>query len=174
MDAIDFFIKILASLAGIAAPVIAWFVFNLNRQKRDDTWFRAFDELHDKFWNDPDFISVRAWIANDAAYERIEEIFKLRQNGRGNITTDQYTQLERFDRFLNFLLRANAVGERLRDRRTLWANLNFGYWVTEMKSSARPKLRDYFIEHYVKRGVILPGYSQDGSRNGGLSDSPES
>ena len=58
------FIEIVLGIIGVA---IAFSIYRLNIQLRQDSWARTLREVHQFFWTDPYCEEVRAWIANDEA-----------------------------------------------------------------------------------------------------------
>src|SRR5262245_30287910 len=87
--------------------LVALFGLFLNFKQRQDSWVRSFNELHQAFWQDGDFEKVRAWIANDQEYSKLDPILQKRFSGRGKLSGEEYKELERLDKFFNLLLRAH-------------------------------------------------------------------
>jgi hypothetical protein len=69
------FMEFLFSAIG---ATIAFSIYKLNIQLRRDSWARTLREVHQFFWTDPYCEEVRAWIANDEAYEKVRPILKKR------------------------------------------------------------------------------------------------
>ena len=103
MNIYEFSFLILQCIIGTASIVIAIYVFKLNHLRREDSWVKSFNELHNQFWNDDSFKKVRSWIANDNDYQNLEAILIKRLIGRQNVTKIEYEVLDNLDKLFYFL-----------------------------------------------------------------------
>lgn len=154
--------QILQWLPGVMGALIAWLGYKLSRQQSRESWLRTYKDLHEAFWSDPDFREIRAWLACDAAYSRLCPILsKRRQIDEGvqpalSLTEDEYAQLERLDRFLNFLMRVVVVNPEFKRQKSLWTKLYFDYWLAQFGRATRSELTWYLQRFYPDLAVMLP------------------
>ena len=102
-----------SGLTGVGAIFLAYYAYRLTKRQRDDAWFHAFTTLHESFWNDDDLKYVRACIANDADYAELEPILRKHLHGRNQLSRYEYPNLQKVDKFFNFLIRAREVSKEL-------------------------------------------------------------
>lgn len=121
--------QVLSSLISIFGVLVALFAYRLAARKQTDAWFQALNDFHQYFWDDQDLKQVRTWIANDQAYLYLESIIGKRLKGRINLDEDQYSELEKIDKFFNFIQRVYIVSQQLGNQQELWKRLYFQYWI---------------------------------------------
>ena len=165
-------------LLGIVGAAIALFVYRLGLQQRRDSLVAAFTELHQQFWGEKIFSRVRAWIADDTAYQELDAILAKRMLGRNQLDLGEYCHLDKLDRFLNLLVRADALAQRIypRSQRSrwqwlwelvktrsipekrphLWELLYFQYWLNAIVEAGRHRFWLYYNEHYEGNSTPLP------------------
>ena len=136
---------IITSFVGLVNSALAYLVYQLNRQNRNDAFAKSYTELHEKFWSDEDFKKVRSWLANEESYRELRPILKNRLMERSSVSKNDYEQLERLDKFMNFMIRAQEVDRQL-DKKGLSEKLYFNYWLKEVR--ARPELSSYFEKNF--------------------------
>jgi len=148
--------QLLQGLTGIAGIVIAALVYKFSRQQDRESWLRTYKELHETFWSDPDFRTIRAWLASNDAYSTIQPILEKRRLIDDGpkiaeiLNEEEYKVLEKFDRFLNFLLRVIVINPEFKRRRDLWDKLYFQYWLDRFYDPNRPELKWYFDNFYQR------------------------
>jgi hypothetical protein len=163
--------NLLSSLIGLAGGLIAAvLVYKFSRQQARESWLRTYKELHEFFWSDSDFQEIRAWLACNRSYAKIQPILEKRQliakeHGLSDsLSEEEYKMLERLDRFLNFLLRVIVINPDFKRRKDLWDKLYFQYWLDQFYHPNRPELRWYFEEFYeeiYKTEGVLPIESKE-------------
>jgi hypothetical protein len=136
---------LITTFVGLVNSFLAYLVYQLNRQNRSDAFVRSYAELHDKFWNDEDFRKVRAWSANDEGYKELCSILNKRDKGRSFVSMVEYGDLEKLDKFMNFMIRAEEVDKQL-DKKGLSEKLYFNFWLKKVKE--RPELWSYFTKNF--------------------------
>lgn len=154
------FLEVGAKVAGILGAfigiAIAWCVYRLDQGQREDSWLRAFNELHQQFWKDRDFATVRAWLANDSAYQELEPTLEERLIARKLTEKIDYGKLEKLDKFFNFLLRTRNVIEQLPKHQDMWKRLYFQFWLDQIVDAGRHHLWIYFKKFYIEHDADLP------------------
>ncbi|MCJ8270712.1 MAG: hypothetical protein MJK04_15075 [Psychrosphaera sp.] len=144
---------ILSLLIGFFSLLVGFFTFQINKQKVNDEWLKSFNELHQSFWQEPDFAMIRAFIANNDEYIKLEKILIKHMGKSKAVTSSEYSSLEQLDKFFNFLLRAREVAKKLH-KSELWKNLYFQYWMDEIALSERHYLWIYFNNFYQEDAVL--------------------
>ena len=136
---------VLTAIFGLISSFMAYLAYLLNKQTRTDNFAKSFNELHSQFWNDNDFVEVRSWLANDFGYEQIKPTLIKKNIKDDSLTLTEYTILEKLDKFMNFMVRAEEVGFQLA-KKGLWEKLNFKHWI--IRSKERTELWEYYTLHY--------------------------
>ncbi|MBY6002844.1 hypothetical protein KUV62_02935 [Salipiger bermudensis] len=138
----------------IVAGVVAWATFRLNKAKRLDALNAQLAELHDHFWREPDMARVREIIMVDLEYGSVQAAFENRLEGRQFVSSDDYQVLEKVDRYVNFVLRVDAVtkryqknGVRPNDGKFVEEVL-FEYWLRQIVVRKRYALFAYVITFF--------------------------
>lgn len=149
-------LEVLNGLTGLAGIFIAFFAYRLTNQQRIDTWFKTLNDFHQFFWEDEDLKQVRAWIANDKLYIYINTIISKRLKGRNNILDSEYRELEKLDKFFNFLLKVYIVSQSLGKQQQLWERLYFQYWIDDIILAKRYLLWIYFQTYLNDAAKVLP------------------
>jgi hypothetical protein len=148
--------NIITSFAGIASALVALFVYFLYRTQRKESWLKYFNELHQFFWTDEDFKTVRSWLASDVKYEKeLKNILEKRLKGRDYVSIEEYISLDKLDKFFNFLVRAKEVNPEFKKQRELWERLYFQYWFNEIALADRKYLWLYYQDNYKLVHKIL-------------------
>ena len=141
-------------IIGIAGVVISWGVFRLTKQRMKDTWIRTYAEIHSAFWNDPIIQEVRCWLAYPNVNADLKSILLKRRDidkavrDKPSLTCEEYSKLDKLDKYLNILLRAVTLNPKISRKRDLWNALNFKYWLCACLDSHRPELKWYVQKFY--------------------------
>jgi len=103
-------------LVGIAGLVLSLAVYRLSTRQREDAWLQHFAAIHDRFWSDDDMKEVRAWFDCQDAYRKVEGVLKKRRDPQAaaTITTDEYSELEKLDKFLTLMTRVVSLHPRVK------------------------------------------------------------
>lgn len=80
---------------------------------------------------------VRAWIANDEAFEKARHVLSKRREGRQLVPAAEYELLDHLDKFLNLLVRAEHIPRDLRRVTRLRERLFHNYWVSEIVAAGK-------------------------------------
>lgn len=129
-------------LIAAAGFMIAW-------RRHVATQYSTLRELHELFWTDKEMKEVRAWLSCAQAFNEVRPVFeKRRQIDEGNVTDleltpEEYQEIEKLDRFLNYLQRLQAVSPKLFSPKKFWESLNFSYWLHQFRRSDRTAISWY-------------------------------
>ena len=99
---------------------------------------------------------VRAWLGCQNAYRKVEPVLKKRRDPQAaaTITTDEYSELEKLDKFLTLMTRVVSLHPRMEQQRELLRVLFFTYWLplaagrTPDDTGVREDLHWYVREFY--------------------------
>ena len=143
--------------------LIGWLGLRHSHQLARDSWLRTYKDLHEVFWSDPDFPKIRAWLACDSAYSQVVPVLRKRMKidqepaAQLSLTEDEYAQLEKLDRFLNFMMRVITVLKpEFTRRKDLWTKLYFDYWLAQFGKESRRELAWYLERFYPDLTSLLP------------------
>jgi hypothetical protein len=159
-------LEIVANLAtlvtGIGAAWVVWLGLRLKRQQRADSWLTQLNELHKQFWDDPDFATVRRWLASDKAYEELRAALDTRFTRPAELSAEAYQQIEILDKFVNFLIRVRLVDSNLNADHDLWTELSFHFWFDAIADRGRWHIVVYLQHFFPGRALpALPRHDQD-------------
>jgi len=147
---------IISASVSIVGATIAYMLYRLSTQQQEESWLRTFKESHEAFWNDSVMAEVRSWIICEPAYKKIEPALikrrkiKVGELNADTLSKDEYEIIEKLDKFLNVLLRIEAVSSHLKfdSNQVFWKKLSADYWVQALLSDARPELQSYVTTFY--------------------------
>ena len=129
-------------LALASVGLLFWVLTHeLNNAKRRDALNAQLAEMHDYFWREPVLIDVRRMILVDNEYALAVGAIGRRLLGRSYVGPDDCRIIEKIDRYVNFVIRVDAVTKRCGENQS-----RFLLW------------REYPEEKFVKNtGVRDPG-----------------
>jgi hypothetical protein len=109
---------------------------------------KSFRTLYEQFWQNPDIVIVRSWVASDALYaKQLEPILSQRledmEHKKNSLDDKQYEVTEKIDKFCALLVRMHFFNETNMsdDERELWNDIYGTFWFNKVKE--REKLRAY-------------------------------
>ena len=146
MDSLN---SIFSSISAVTVAVIAYLVYRLRAQTKDQEWYENFNDLYAEFWNNPDTETVRCWIACSEAYSNVESIFHKRIT-TGEVSTSEYPVLEKVDKFCSLMIRISELTPEITSDKYyhLLQRLYFSFWIDKLKE------RQY-LHQYVSQ--LWPG-----------------
>ncbi|MEM9451600.1 MAG: hypothetical protein AAGA75_24145 [Cyanobacteria bacterium P01_E01_bin.6] len=123
-----------SSVAAVTAAVIAYLAYQLQVRTKDQEWYENFNNLYAEFWNDPDMVIVRSWIACSEAYLKIEKIFEKRIT-TSEVSASEYPALEKVDKFCSLMIRISELTPEVKSERYyhLIQRLYFSFWIEKLK-----------------------------------------
>jgi hypothetical protein len=148
---------IISGVTSIAGVVIAVMLYKLSKQQQREAWIRTFIESHEAFWNDSDMVHVRSRLACEQGYQFIKPILLKRKDISDNklspeaLAESEYVELEKLDKFLNLLLRINAVNTQAKfnpKQDQMWNRLFFTSWFVKMFGSDRRTELRWYVESF--------------------------
>ncbi len=124
-----------------------------SKNQHREGWLHVIKEIHSDFWHDSDMIEVRAWLANDEAYQSVQPLFKKRSDriiGRDDaqaLSAEEYkATIDKLDKFLHLMLRVIEVNPHMSKQEKVLHEL-FAYWINRVNSQERKEIRIY-TQHY--------------------------
>jgi hypothetical protein len=153
MDIINIIADIGAVITGLAAVWVVWLGHRLTNRQRSDTWLENLNKLQGVFWDDPDFIQVREWIALESQYRELSATIETRFLRPKQLTREEYKRIELLDKFFNFMIRVRLVDSQLDVKRNLWEELKFEWWIDAIVKRQRWELFMYY-EHFFGETII--------------------
>jgi hypothetical protein len=119
------------AFAGLAGLAVSYGVYRLAARQREDSWQHLFAAIHDQFWKDDDFATVRRWLACPKAYDELGTVLAKRRDSHeaAQLEPKDYEKLEKLDKFLNLITRVIALDTRPNRHRLLLDQLFFSYWL---------------------------------------------
>ncbi len=142
-------------VTGSVAAIIAALVYRLNSTQRQDTWLRGLWEFHRGFWQDEKMASVRAWIANNDAYNsEARDVLAKRMrmgsyaNGSAELTKEEYKVLETIDRFAALMVSYQGISKANRGIHEEVRQRVFDYWIHEVTQQRRPEFHAYIVKYF--------------------------
>lgn len=155
----EYIVSFMGLAITIATSIRAFHTHRLAKQQRIDAWLRTFQNIHEKFWGDDDFATVREWLACPESYEKNAKEALAARSGSIDARTglEHYSTLEKIDKFLNLLQRAFAVRQKLDDSK-LWDRLFFGFWLARAleEDDLHWYVRTFYKDLYDARKLLKP------------------
>lgn len=141
----DFFNSAFSSVATVTAAIVAYLAYRLQVRTKDQEWYEDFNNLYAEFWNDPDIVTVRSWIACSEAYSQVEPIFQKRLV-TNEVMASEYPVLEKVDKFCSLMIRISELTPEATSERYyhLLERLYFSFWIEKLKE------REHLC-HYVQQ-----------------------
>lgn len=163
------FAPIIAVSTLLAGLIAAFF----QRAKRWDELNSEYEGLHTQFWSDKDFIFVRSLLANRNQYELIKSVFYRRMADPDSIKVEEYENIDKIDKFMNFILRVDAIGSRFSHGNVVsriepfMESIFLTYWLRQIVENKRIELYIYVVCFYYIIGV-KPGQVSTRARESSL------
>ncbi|MBE8970332.1 hypothetical protein IQ277_30225 [Nostocales cyanobacterium LEGE 12452] len=134
-----------SSVAAVTAAVVAYLAYRLQVRTKDQEWYENFNNLYVEFWNDPDIITVRSWIACSEAYSQVETIFQKRLVSN-EVSASEYPVLEKVDKFCSLMIRISELTPEATSEKyeNLLERLYFGFWIEKLKE------REYLCQYVTQ------------------------
>lgn len=134
-----------SSVAAVTAAAVAYLAYRLQVRTKDQEWYEDFNNLYAEFWNDPDMVTVRSWIACSEAYLQVEGIFQKRIT-TSEVSASEYPVLEKADKFCSLMIRISELTPEATSERYyhLIQRLYFSFWIEKLKE------REHLCQYVIK------------------------